>query len=68
MSEATLRRARVSRAKLNASTSDRLYRLSKVVDDPADQEEAERKEPDRSRQRLAVIETVGAHEAEIHKT
>jgi putative toxin-antitoxin system antitoxin component (TIGR02293 family) len=31
MGEATLRRARVARAKLDPATSDRLYRLSKVV-------------------------------------
>ncbi|RPI61750.1 MAG: DUF2384 domain-containing protein [Lysobacterales bacterium] len=31
MGEATLRRARASRAKLDPATSDRLYRLSKVV-------------------------------------
>lgn len=31
MGEATLRRARVARTKLDPATSDRLYRLSKVV-------------------------------------
>jgi putative toxin-antitoxin system antitoxin component (TIGR02293 family) len=31
MGEATLRRARAARAKLDAATSDRLYRLSKIV-------------------------------------
>lgn len=31
LGEATLRRARVARAKLDPATSDRLYRLSKVV-------------------------------------
>ena len=31
MGEATLRRARAARTKLDATTSDRLYRLSKIV-------------------------------------